>query len=64
MNKEKKLLEELILALNHIGLNWEHIVEDYLDHKKEKEQKPVEELSEININIIDFQKRYPLEFLH
>ncbi len=51
MKNHKTLLNELILALNHAGLNWRHILEDYLDYQEEKKQKPFKDVSELNESI-------------
>jgi len=60
MNKETKLLEELIQALHHNGLNWTYILEDYLEYKIEQKQSSVEEWSETKDNMINFIKKFRL----
>ncbi len=59
MKKEKQLLSELILALNYFGLNWYHIMEDYLEYQIEKKRKPVEYLSEIRNMMVTVQDKFP-----
>ncbi len=36
MNDEKVFLKELILALNYAGLDWQLIMEDYIECRLEK----------------------------
>ncbi len=55
MKDKEKLLIELISALNHIGLNWYHIMEDFLEYQIEKKQKSTEHLADLQNIIMNIQ---------
>lgn len=55
MEKKEKLLNELVLALNYAGLNWYHILEDYLEDQAIRNLKPIEEMAELKKIVAEFQ---------
>ena len=47
MKKEKILLIGLVLALDHIDLNWHHIPYNYLEYQSDKNIRTDDDLLEI-----------------
>ncbi len=62
MNKKEKLLIEMVSALNHIGLNWYHILEDYLEYQEEKKLISIKNLAELRTIAIDIQSTLIAEY--
>ncbi|MBU2515525.1 hypothetical protein KJ966_29765 [bacterium] len=61
MKDREKLLIEMISALNHLGLDWYHIMEDYFEYQIEK--KTTEDLIEMKNIILNIRNDIH-EFLH
>jgi hypothetical protein len=64
MNKEEILLKELILALNHIGLDWQMIMEDYVEYQKEINMKSINNISKLESIIKKFKKVFQSSHFH
>jgi hypothetical protein len=47
MKNEELLLREMISALDCIGLNWKHIMEDYIESQLEQGQMSIGDISEL-----------------